>query len=204
MLLALQQNLLLGEAPDLVEVPDVVGQDQASATTELETALFVVSVQNAYSSTVASGSVISQNPTAGTERPEGSVVFIVVSLGDEPVSTNKGAGKPKRRRKYLVEIDGQDFEVSSPEEAATLLERAKAVTTQKIEEARSEGSPTRIRPGIDRPRIRTADPELREVVTKAREEITALYDEAVRDLEIRALMRKADEDEEEALIRLLM
>jgi hypothetical protein len=204
MLLALQQNLLLGEAPDLVEVPDVVGQDQASATTELETALFVVSVQNAYSSTVAAGNVISQNPTAGTQRPEGSVVFIVISLGDEPVSTNKGAGRPKRRKRYLVEIDGNDFEVSGPDEAASLLERAKAVATQKIEEARSERSSTRVGPGIGRPRIRSRDPELTQVVTKAREEITALYDEAVRDLEIRALMRKADEEEEEALIRLLM
>jgi hypothetical protein len=118
----------------------------------------------------------------------------------EPESTQKPAGR--RRRRYVVEIDGQDFEVSSPAEAKTLLDRAKAVTEAAIEKARA--IPTRVRPGIDRPRIRTRDPELAPIVSKALIEIGEIYDSAVRDLEIRALMRRADEEEEEALIRLLM
>jgi hypothetical protein len=202
MLLALQQNLLLGEPPVLVTVPDVVGQSQASGTLELEGEGFVVSLQNAYSSTVQAGDIISQTPAAGVEAVEGSVVFIVVSLGDEPISENKGAGKRRRRKKYLVEIDGQDFEVSSPSEAIELLARAKTVATQAIEKASK--APTRVGPGIDRPRIRTSDPELKPVVHRAQAELTKIYDSAIRDLEIAALMRKADEDEEEALIRLLM
>lgn len=119
----------------------------------------------------------------------------------EPEATQKPAGRPRRRR-YVVEIDGQDFEVSSPAEARTLLDRAKAITEAAIEKARA--IPTRVRPGIDRPRIRTRDPELAPIVSKALFEIAELYDSAVRDLEIRALMRMADEEEEEALIRLLM
>ena len=81
MLLALQQNLLLGEVPTLVEVPDVVGQSQASGTTELEGEGFDVAVSTAYSDVVAAGTIISQSPTAGSDAIEGSTVTITVSLG---------------------------------------------------------------------------------------------------------------------------
>jgi hypothetical protein len=120
----------------------------------------------------------------------------------EPEATQKPAGRLKPRRKLLVEIDGRDFEVSSPEEAISLLERAKTLAQEAIEKTFSV--PTRVKPGIDRPRIRTREPELRPIVQKARDEITQIYDSAIRDFEIRALMAKAEEEEEEALIRLLM
>lgn len=200
-----ETSFLLGEAV-LVEVPDVVSQSQASGTSELEGEGFVVAVQTAYSDTVASGDIISQSPTAGSEAAEGSTVTITVSLGPEPESTQKPAGRPRRHRRFLVEIDGQDFEVSGPQEAQALLDRAKAVATKAIEKASK--APTRIapgRPGIPRPVIRTASPELRAVVQRASREISSLYDNAVRDLEIAALMAKRFEDEEEeALIQLLM
>lgn len=121
----------------------------------------------------------------------------------EPESTQKPAGRPKRqRRKLLVEIDGQDFEVSSSDEALALLERAKTVAQSALEKARK--APVRINRGVQRPRISTPDPELIEVVTKAREQIVSLYDDYSMELEISALMRKRDEEEEEAIIRLLM
>lgn len=122
----------------------------------------------------------------------------------EPESTqNPAAGRPKRRRrKLLVEIDGQDFEVSSEDEALALLGRAKQVAQGAIEKARK--APVRVNHGVQRPRISTPDPELAEVVTKAREEIVSLYDDLNVELEIAALMRKREEEEEEAIIRLLM
>lgn len=185
-----------------ITVPDVVGQSQASGTAELEGVGFVVQVATAYSNVVALGDIISQSPAAGAEVPEGSTVIITVSLGPEPVTENKGAGR-KRRRRYVVEIDGQDFEVSSPGEAADLLAKARQFTEQTLEKARSAS--IQVRPGIKRPVIRTRDPELKPIVQQARQEITSLYDTAVRDLEIAALMAKQIEDEEEeALIRLLM
>jgi hypothetical protein len=203
MLLVLQQNNLLGEPPTLVEVPDVVGLDQAAAAAALEAEGFVVSYREAYSSTVAVGDVISQDPLAGTEQLEGSVVFITLSLGDEPVSNNKGAGRPKRpRRRMLVEIDGRDFEVSSADEARELLQKARKAAEQIIEKART--TPVRVNRGIQRPRISTKEPELKQVVAQARRDITSLYDEHSRELEIRALMMRAEEEEEEAILRLLM
>ncbi len=65
-----------------VEVPDVVGFEQADATTALEGAGFVVAVTTAASSAVPAGQVISQTPTGGSFATEGSTVTIVVSTGD--------------------------------------------------------------------------------------------------------------------------
>jgi hypothetical protein len=119
----------------------------------------------------------------------------------EVAAANSGAGRKRRKERYYVEIDGQEFEVSSPSEALSLLARARDVAEAQIEKARA--SPVRVARGIRRPRITTDSPELRAVVRQAREEITSLYDAAIRDLEIAALMKAADE-EDEALIRLLM
>ena len=132
----------------------------------------------------------------------GVAVNLQYGVPEEP-QASKAAGRPKRkRRRYYVEIDGQEFEVSGADEAAVLLSRAREVAQTAIEKARA--APVRINHGLSRPRIKTADPELAPIVAQARREILDLYDEAIRDLEIKALMAKADEEEEEALIRLLM
>lgn len=128
---------------------------------------------------------------------------IQVSGFDVAARTSTGAGSRKRRRRYYVEIDGQEFEVSGPAEAESLLARAKDVAQAQVEKARA--SPVRVATGIKRPRIETASPELKAVVRQARQEITELYDAAIRDFEIAALLaKKAEDEEEEALIRLLM
>ena len=129
-------------------------------------------------------------------------VWTQAAVEPEPESTQKPAGRAKRRRRLLVEIDGQDFEVSSADEARVLLAKAKQVAEKAIEKARQ--APVRVDRGIQRPRIATAAPELTQVVAEARREIVSLYDEFSRDMEITALMRRAEEQEEEELIRLLM
>lgn len=67
-----------------VQVPDVVGETQAAGTLELENAGFVVAVDTAYSSVVAAGIIISQDPVAGSTPGTGATVTIVVSLGEAP------------------------------------------------------------------------------------------------------------------------
>lgn len=119
---------------------------------------------------------------------------------------NTGAGRPKRpRRRLLVEINGQDIEVSSADEARVLLEQARKIAEAAIEKARK--APVRVARGVQRPRITTNAPELKQVVAQAQRDIVGLFDGLARDLEIAALMRKRMEDqdeEEEALIRFLM
>lgn len=189
-----------------VEVPDVVGETQAAGTATLEGEGFVVAVDTAHSSTVAAGDIISQSPSAGAEVPAGSTVTIIVSLGEAPVSDNKGAGRKRRRRqKLLVEIDGHDFEVRSVEHAVALLDRAKELAVKQIAKARA--APVRVDRGVTlkRPSIRTDSDELRPLVKQKRAEIIELYDALLRDLEIQYLLARAQEaDDEEALLRLLM
>ncbi|MDO8963412.1 MAG: PASTA domain-containing protein [Coriobacteriia bacterium] len=64
-----------------IGVPDLTSMAQAEARTALQTAGFAVKVLSQSSSTVASGTVISQNPTAGVAAKPGSTVTIVVSSG---------------------------------------------------------------------------------------------------------------------------
>lgn len=72
-----------------VTVPDVLGQSQASATTEIEGEGFVVAVITGYSGSVAIGNVASQDPAANTEANEGSTVTITVSLGPAPAVSRR-------------------------------------------------------------------------------------------------------------------
>ncbi|TLZ33768.1 MAG: PASTA domain-containing protein [Gammaproteobacteria bacterium] len=71
-----------GTPPPTVPVPNVVGQTQAAATSAITSAgLTRGTVTQQSSTTVASGSVISQSPAAGTSVAKGSAVNLVVSSG---------------------------------------------------------------------------------------------------------------------------
>ena len=66
--------------PPMVPVPSVVGLAEAEATTQLQTAGFTVSAQQAADPAVPVGVVVSQDPSGG-EAEQGSTVTIVVSTG---------------------------------------------------------------------------------------------------------------------------
>lgn len=75
-------NLAVSSGPAPVAVPNVVGSSQASATTSITGGSLVLgTVTQQSSSTVASGDVISETPSAGTNVAAGSSVNLVVSTG---------------------------------------------------------------------------------------------------------------------------
>jgi len=74
-------NISVSTGPGETAVPDVVGQKEGPATSQLEGAGFTVTVEQATDPTVPSGDVISQSPGAGSMAPPGSGVTIVVSTG---------------------------------------------------------------------------------------------------------------------------
>ncbi len=78
----------LGEAPAMVDVPNVTGLPQAEAETAIDNAgLTVGAVTQDYSGVVAAGNVISQDPAACSECADaGASVDLVVSLGPEILS----------------------------------------------------------------------------------------------------------------------
>ncbi len=79
-----------GTAAVPVQVPNVVGETQAAGTTDLTNAGFLTAVVTAYSSSVAAGTIISQDPIGGTFALPGSTVTITVSLGAEPSQASGG------------------------------------------------------------------------------------------------------------------
>ena len=195
-----------------VEVPDVVGETQAQATTDLEAVLFVVAVQTAYSASVAVGLVISQDPIGGSFAASGSTVTITVSLGPEPVREQAEGGSAKRKhyKRYFVEIDGQYFEVNSQAEAEQKLRHALALAQTVIAPEATDRSAKRIRRGkrAATPALPTinASPELAQVVDEYRERINAVYRQIAVDAELRELMRlkMLDDDEDDAITTLLL
>jgi flagellar biosynthesis regulator FlaF len=124
-----------------VIVPDVIGQSEASATTEIEGEGLTVSVTTAYSAVVAAGLVISQVPTSGTEVAPGSNVAIVVSLGSAQ-SESGGGGfffdfeyHNQRRRMRQQELDEIEDE---RERIADKVDREIALLIQSQEKKDAE------------------------------------------------------------------
>ena len=75
-------DLVISLGPVLVAVPNVAGLTQALATSNITgVGLAVGAITTANSATIASGSVISQNPLGGASAPVGSAVTLVVSSG---------------------------------------------------------------------------------------------------------------------------
>jgi beta-lactam-binding protein with PASTA domain len=78
----------------MVTVPNVVGQTQTAATNVIiATNLTVGTISNQFSQTVPAGSVISQNPLAGTQVAAGSAVSLLVSLGPQMITVPDVVGQ---------------------------------------------------------------------------------------------------------------
>ena len=80
-------DLVVSTGPALVAVPNIVDQTQADATTAITGAgLIVGTVTSQSSSIVPAGSVVSENPAAGTQTTVGSSVSLVLSTGQPPAA----------------------------------------------------------------------------------------------------------------------
>lgn len=120
-----------------------------------------------------------------------------------PVDPPSAVVPAGRKRRYLVEVDGNTLEVRSPQEAYELLRKATALVEERITPKAiriRRGKPVPPRPPV----IKTREPELYEYVAKVNEDIRRVYANAMRDAEVAYLMRlKERADEEEFLISLL-
>ena len=79
--------IIAGENPNvtLIAVPDVVGEDEATAEQTLKDKGFKVTKDYEYSDTVEAGKVISQTPEADEKKTKDTRVTIVISEGQETV-----------------------------------------------------------------------------------------------------------------------
>lgn len=182
-----------------VTVPDVVGETQAAGTATLEGDGFVVAVETAYSSSVPAGTIISQVPAGGSLAAEGSTVTITVSLGE-----SSGAGKSRRRRRYFVQVDGQDFEVASAEQAKQVLQRAVALAeTAAQRQIKPAPLSLKVKPvTVPVPQIATNAPLDLEPYQRA---IEAAYAKVAQIEELRRLFEaQARQDDDDAAAMLLL
>jgi serine/threonine-protein kinase len=99
-----------GAAP--IPIPDVKGSNSEAAVSALSAAGFnsVIVVQE-YSNTVATGVVISQTPTALTERLPKTPITLVVSKGIRPVSVPNIIGLTKSAGIEALTNSKLDFEI---------------------------------------------------------------------------------------------
>lgn len=77
----------------VVTVPGVVGATEADAAKALDALKLSIEKTYEYSDTVAAGSVISQNPTAGSTLTEGAKVKLVISQGVKSTVVPSVVGK---------------------------------------------------------------------------------------------------------------
>jgi hypothetical protein len=116
----------------------------------------------------------------------------------------QGGGLPKKRR-YFVQIDGQDFEAKDEQDALRILQQAAALAeraAEKAVQAKPAQSTTKVAP------VRVAVPEVRTNapvdVAPYRRAIKQAYRNAAVAAELRMLLEAQARDEEEAAIYLLL
>ncbi len=77
--------LAVSSGPQAVTVPDVIGEDQTTAISNLHGAGFTVNPVPVVDTTDPAGQVISQTPTGNTSAPFGSSVSVQIATGPTPV-----------------------------------------------------------------------------------------------------------------------
>jgi len=139
-------------------------------------------------------------------------------VGAEAPRRNQGAGKSKRRTRkpVVVEIDGEDFVVSSEEEAEALVANVKAEAEEVAQLAMTRAATVQKRPprkvlqdarrALVVPSIQVSgDDAVADIMRAAVSDVQELYQSAMRSIEIGALMRKqAQEQDEEDVLMLLL
>lgn len=111
------------DAPEMVQVPGLVGMASAEARQALEE-LDLRPTQRAEASTQAQGTVIRQSPGAGTRVEQGSTVTLVVSTGPATLDVPDVVNLSEREARRSLEEAGFEVRVENrpgdPYEAGTV------------------------------------------------------------------------------------
>jgi len=133
-----------------VAVPNVVGQDQATAANTLGQAGFSTKVFSQASDTVPSGKVIKTDPGAGTELAKGSTVNVTVSSGPAKVNVPNVVGSTQAAATATLTAAGftvtVNTQATTPANAGNVLSQSPGAGT-----AADKGSAVTITVGINVP-----------------------------------------------------
>jgi len=120
--------VVTSKGPQLVVVPDVRGQPEATAQDRLGQAGLTPKVVRTYDEDVAKGTVISQSTDPGQNIVKGSSVTITVSLGPAPVPVPPLAGQPAGDAQAALEADG--FAVTVAKQFSDTVPAGSVIGTQ--------------------------------------------------------------------------
>jgi eukaryotic-like serine/threonine-protein kinase len=145
--------LQVSRGREQAEVPDVVGQSEANARSEIEGAGLRVGKVTEEASEEESGTVIEQTPAAGESVDRGDAVDLVVARGvpvpdvvdsteEEATATLKDAGFEVRVREQTVTDPGQDGVVLEQSPAADEERRQGSRVTIVVGRAEAAATPT--------------------------------------------------------------
>lgn len=95
-----------GGTPITVEIPDLIGSDQAQALKDLQSFGFKVGIENAAHPDVPTGAVIKTQPPAGTSLSPEGLVTIIVSVGPEAFPVPYILDIELDRAIYVIEESG--------------------------------------------------------------------------------------------------
>ena len=96
-------------------VPDVKGKTLEEATSIIEKAGFTVGTTNSvHDDSVAAGSVVSQDPTAGTKKPAGTKINLNISQGTEQVTVPDITNKTPDEAQQLADKAGLTLKAGTP------------------------------------------------------------------------------------------
>lgn len=110
-------SYVVSRGTELIQVPDVTGKSQSSATSTLQKAGFKVSVRESTSDKVDKGSVMSQNPPSGVSVAKGSTVSITVASGPATADVPAVIGKTEAEARATLTAAG--FKVTVVTEAGS-------------------------------------------------------------------------------------
>ncbi|MFV0260176.1 MAG: Stk1 family PASTA domain-containing Ser/Thr kinase [Acidimicrobiales bacterium] len=144
-LIYLASQIIADDAPPdtvstSVEVPNVIGQDQETATHRLEDQGLEVAVRFETTDAAEAGTVLAQNPEQGEQLLTGSTVSLLVAAGDDTVAVPDVTGMPLEQARNQLESLG--FEVTVTEQASSDV-AAGTVISQSInpDESANDGAP---------------------------------------------------------------
>ena len=121
-----------GSGPgSLVAIPTVTGKSLAAAQSALRAADFTPSTQSVYSTTVASGTVVSSVPAQGARAHKGSTVVLRVSRGPQPITIPTLAGLSRDQAQKAITDAGAvvgtvDQQFNSDVDKGNVISAAKA------------------------------------------------------------------------------
>ncbi|MBI5105554.1 MAG: Stk1 family PASTA domain-containing Ser/Thr kinase [Solirubrobacterales bacterium] len=110
-------TLVVSKGKERLGVPGVVGQTEEDARTTLEDAGFRVSTKEQESEDKDPGTVLAQDPDAGTRLPKGSTVTLTVAKEPADVAVPDVVGKDQADA--TDQLSGDGFRVSTEEQEVT-------------------------------------------------------------------------------------